>query len=155
MTSEFKIQERLGVLAAPRRVRSNFFFARLRSAGGFYSSSRDCTHDEGEFHFARVSHMRRHVRMRRSIRYVNEKGGSPATETGLLLRKQIEAQIQEVACYQSRNTILGQPKLSGDYYYPGKNQGMFRYYWFLFIFSRMRAATSFTFFVLILTSSFI
>ena len=102
-----------------------------------------------------VLHMRRHVRMRRSIRYVNEKGGSPATETGLLLRKQIEAQIQEVACYQSRNTILGQPKLSGDYYYPGKNQGMFRYYWFLFIFSRMRAATSFTFFVLILTSSFI
>ena len=51
------IQERLSVLAAPRRVRSTFFFARLRSAGGFYSSSRDCTHDEGEFHFARVSHV--------------------------------------------------------------------------------------------------
>ena len=48
-----RIQERLGVLAAPRRVRSTFLFARLRSAGGFYSSSRDCTHDEGEFHFAR------------------------------------------------------------------------------------------------------
>ena len=25
--------------------------------GGFYSSSRDCTHDEGKFHFARVSHV--------------------------------------------------------------------------------------------------
>ena len=50
------IQERLGVLAAPRKVRSTFLFARLRSAGGFYSSSRDCTHDEGKFHFARVSH---------------------------------------------------------------------------------------------------
>ena len=51
-----RIQERLGVLAAPRRVRSTFLFARLRSAGGFYSSSRDCTHDEGKYHFARVSH---------------------------------------------------------------------------------------------------
>ena len=29
------IQERLGVLAAPREVRSTFLIARLRSAGGF------------------------------------------------------------------------------------------------------------------------
>ena len=36
--SAMKIQERLGVLAAPRRVRSTFFFARLRSAGGVYLS---------------------------------------------------------------------------------------------------------------------
>ncbi len=28
-------QERLGVLAAPREVRSTFLIARLRSAGGF------------------------------------------------------------------------------------------------------------------------
>ena len=39
-------------------------------------------------------------RGRRNIRYVNEKGGSPATEAGLLLRKQIEAQMQEAARYQ-------------------------------------------------------
>ena len=55
--SAMKNQERLSVLAAPRRVRSTFFFARLRSAGGFYSSSRDCTPDEVEFHFARVTHV--------------------------------------------------------------------------------------------------
>ena len=43
----------------PRRARrvSAFHCARLRSAGGFYSSSRDCTHNEGKFHFARVSHV--------------------------------------------------------------------------------------------------
>lgn len=39
-------------------------------------------------------------RGRRKIRYVNEKGGSPATEAGLLLRKQIEAQMLEAAKYQ-------------------------------------------------------
>lgn len=39
-------------------------------------------------------------RGRRNIRYVNEKGGSPAAEAGLLLRKQIEAQMQEAARYQ-------------------------------------------------------
>jgi hypothetical protein len=31
----FQNQERLGVLAAPRMVRSTFLNARLRSAGGF------------------------------------------------------------------------------------------------------------------------
>ena len=42
----------------PRHARraSAFHCACLRSAGGFYSSSRDCTHDEARFHFARVSH---------------------------------------------------------------------------------------------------
>ena len=39
-------------------------------------------------------------RGRRSIKYVNEKGGSPATQAGLLLRKQIEAQMQEAARFQ-------------------------------------------------------
>ena len=39
-------------------------------------------------------------RGRRTIRYVNEKGGSPATEAGLMLRKQIEAQMQEAAKFQ-------------------------------------------------------
>jgi len=34
------IQERLGVLVALRRVRSTFLFARLRSAGSFYSACR-------------------------------------------------------------------------------------------------------------------
>ena len=29
-----------------------------------YSSSRDCTHDEGEFHFACVSHVQRHEEKR-------------------------------------------------------------------------------------------
>ena len=32
-------QERLGVLAAPREVRSTFLIARLRSAGGFISDA--------------------------------------------------------------------------------------------------------------------
>lgn len=39
-------------------------------------------------------------RGRRSIKYVNEKGGSPATQAVLLLRKQIEAQMQEAARFQ-------------------------------------------------------
>ena len=33
--TELGYQERLGVLAAPRKVRSTFLIARLRSAGGF------------------------------------------------------------------------------------------------------------------------
>lgn len=39
-------------------------------------------------------------RGRRKVRYVNEKGGSPATEAGLLLRRQIEAQMREASKYQ-------------------------------------------------------
>ena len=66
-----KIQECFSVPAATCWVQRIFLFARLQSAvhkhayqyssgtlcsWDYYSSSRDCTHDENEFHFARVSH---------------------------------------------------------------------------------------------------
>ena len=49
-------QERLGVLAAPREVRSTFLIARLRSAGGFNLWRGFVSHVREKFHFAHSSH---------------------------------------------------------------------------------------------------